>query len=112
MRAIESYNREARFTSQPRLRPTKDQSLGVSFWAMLLAGTVLSLLLSGCGTPGYVRVDAIEGTLNRVMDRHDVYVERDHDLSSAQQKRNLRDTELLRKLLAEAQEPTEGEESQ
>ena len=66
-------------------------------------------LLVGCGTPGYIRADAIEDTLMGVMERHDFYVSSDPDLSDLSKRVSLRDTELLRRLLEEAQDPEAAE---
>ncbi len=67
---------------------------------------IILLLLVGCGTPGFIRADAIEGTVKRLVDRHDVYVEADPSLSDLQKRVNKRDGELLLLLLEESQKPT------
>lgn len=77
-----------------------------AFYAVL----TLCLWMGGCGAPGYIKAEAIEGTLHRVIERHDHYTDRDIGLAPLERRANLRDTELLMKLLEEAQAPTEEEE--
>lgn len=68
-----------------------------------ILGAVLPLfLLMSCQT-GMIRADSIDGAVNRVADRHDAYVRDDDSLSDDEKSIYLRTTELLRRLLAEAQ---------
>lgn len=86
---------------------------GVHFaaaWSVLVGLVLLLLLLSsGCAPQGYVRADAIDGTLRRVIKRHDSYTEADKELKPFNKRLNLRDTELLLKLLDEAKKEPKGE---
>jgi len=61
-----------------------------------------ALLLCGCQTD-MVRAAAIDGLVQRVSERHDVYVKADESLDEDERKTYLRSTELLRKVLEEAQ---------
>lgn len=93
-------------TSRPRVKAGMELSL-----ALVLCGAVTALLvLTGCGTPGYVRADAIEGTVRGLVQRHDAYVEADESLSDLDRRIHLRDGELLLRLIEEAQRPTEEDE--
>lgn len=83
---------------------------------------LILLMLVGCGAPGYIKASAIDGTLRRVIERHDAYTDADPALDEKlgkskkdkqarvlQYRTNKRDTELLLELLDEVQE-SEGEE--
>jgi len=78
-----------------------------SAWGLMLGLVVLLLMLTGCGSPGYVRADAIEGTVKRIAERHDAYtvaaVASGH-VTKKQGKVDLRDTALLLKLIKTAQD--------
>lgn len=96
------------------LRVMRQRSDTVKWSTIVLCALAvfLSLLaLTGCGTPGYVRADAIEGTLNRALDRHDAYVREDESLSDLQKRTDLRDSELLRRVVKEAKQPQEEDAS-
>lgn len=84
-------------------------------WSTLVLCSIAAflglLVLTGCGTPGYVRADAIDGTLFRTLDRHDAYVREDESLSDLQKRTDLRDSELLRRVVTEAKQPQGGEPS-
>lgn len=69
----------------------------------MVAGISL-LVLAGCqgAQKGYVSVSAIEGPVGIVADRHDSYVSADESLSPADRERMLRTTELLRRVVTEA----------
>ncbi len=69
-----------------------------SLWAAIL-------VLSACAPSNYIRVDAIDGPLNRVCDRHDAYTSADTSLTDLQRRTRLKTTELLRKVVEEAKEP-------
>ena len=62
---------------------------------------LLLTFVSGC-CPGMVRVEAIDGTVDSITERHDAYVEADTTLTDEQKEVYLRSTELLQKLLKEA----------
>lgn len=85
-------------------------TMGRSAVKKAAAAVLLCAVFVGCGTPGYIKASAIEGTLVRLIDRHDVYVEADASLSEPQRRANLRDGTLLKKLLSEAQAPVGEEE--
>lgn len=71
---------------------------------VLLVGFTLSLAV-GCSQKGYVRADAIDGSLISVCDRHDKMLKGELDpksISEADKKTYLRTSELLRKAVAEA----------
>lgn len=68
---------------------------------MKRAFLLCALCLTGCAT-NMIRADAIDGTLRRVAERHDVYIQADPDLDELERDIYLRDTELLRRLLDEA----------
>lgn len=92
------YRERARRSQQlptPLHRATAT-GIGLAFVVMVL------LLFTGCAPEGYVRADAIKGTLLRVAERHDAYTKADKDLKESNRKRNLRDTALLRRLMEEA----------
>lgn len=76
-----------------------------SAWGLMLGLIVMLLMLAGCSSPGYVRADAIEGTLKRVAERHDAYtvaaVASGH-VTKKQGRVDLRDTKLLLKLIETA----------
>lgn len=79
------------------------------FWGSLLLSVTLGAILvafvlssTGCGAPGYIRADAIQGTMKRVIGRHQVYTQMDPALSDLQKRANMRDGELLDQLLDEA----------
>lgn len=97
-------------------RPRPMGRLSTKGWATLvlwcLGLTALALALAGCGTPGYIKAEAIQGTLERVVDRHNTYTIEDESLSDLEKRVNLRDADLLLKLVYEAQEPTEEEEDE
>ena len=52
---------------------------------------------------------SIEGSLRRVVKRHDAYVKADGALKALEKRVNLRDTELLEKAVATALAPAEEE---
>ena len=58
------------------------------------------LLLTSCAS--MIHVDAIDGPVNRISDRHDAYVSADESLSQDEKDIYMRTTELLRRILAEA----------
>jgi hypothetical protein len=67
---------------------------------------VVVLVLSGCCGSGTIKVDAVEGTLTRVVLRHQSYVEADTNLTPLEKRVAARDGTLLLKLLSEAKTPT------
>jgi hypothetical protein len=71
------------------------------------AALVLVFVMLGCGTPGYVKASAIEPTVTRIIHRHNAYVQADPAISDLERGASLRDGELILKVLAEAQKPTE-----
>ena len=76
---------------------------------------LILVLISSLGcAKGTIRADMVEGTVLRVADRHDVYTNADVSLNRDERKRNLRDTELLRRLFNEIhkQEHDEGDKNQ
>lgn len=70
------------------------------------------VLLCGCGTPGYIRADAIDGTVKRIRQRHDFYVKADSELAPLERRANLRDTELLETALNEAKKAEDGDDNE
>jgi len=72
---------------------------------------LLSLvLLTGCGTPGYIKAEAIEGTVMGLIQRHDAYVDKDDKLDDLEKRIFKRDGELLKKLFKDAKEPKKKKE--
>jgi len=69
-------------------------------------------LLVGCGTPGYIKAEAIEKTVLGLVNRHDAYVDVDASLSPLEKRVFKRDGDLLRILFAEAKNPTEPKEEE
>lgn len=71
-------------------------------WALALTvilAMVLGLMLSGCACTG-IQASEIEGTLNRVLDRHDEYVNLDPRYDSEEDRQDdLRDSAVLREAL-------------
>lgn len=67
------------------------------------------LLTTGCAT-GMIRATAIEGTLRRTLHRHQTYTENNESLSSLQRRVDLRDGELLERVLDEALEKEDASE--
>lgn len=63
------------------------------------------VLLTGCCGEGYVRVEGIQVPLDKVMSRHDAYVNSDETLAPLQKRIYLRSTFVLRKTLADAKDP-------
>lgn len=93
------------------LPPTRVKAGRELFLALMLCGVAAALLvLTGCGTPGYVRADAIEGTVKGLVQRHDAYVGADESLSELTRRIHLRDGELLLRLIEEAQKSKEEDE--
>lgn len=79
--------------------------------AKVLGMIILPLLILGCSN-GMIRADSIDGLVRKVSDRHDALVIGKKDLNgdgtiddkdAADRRTYLRSTELLRKLLDEAQ---------
>lgn len=69
-----------------------------------IAACVLIALSVGCGAPGMIRATAVEGTLRRVIERHEIYTKDNDNLSNLQRRVDLRDGELLSRVLDEALE--------
>lgn len=67
-------------------------------WAL---PALLLICFVGC-KGGMISVDAIDGSVQKVSDRHDAYVNADLSLSADQKRTFLRTTELLRLVLEEA----------
>lgn len=61
-----------------------------------------AVTLASCGSTDMISVDAIEGSVRIVSDRHDEYVREDADLSEDERAIYLRSTELLRRVVDEA----------
>lgn len=70
------------------------------------------IFLIGCGTPGYIRADAIEGTVTAIIDRHDAYVDNDPSLKELERRIYKRGGELIKMLIEEAQRPSEAPEEE
>jgi hypothetical protein len=76
----------------------------------LLAAFVLSGLLEvGCSTKGYIKAENVAGVTSNICARHDAYVKADKryddptDPLFGQRASDLRDSELLQKVIVEAQ---------
>lgn len=80
-----------------RRTPPSRQDLVEMIYAMALALGIATMMLCipGCGAPGYIRAEAIQGTLRRVIARERVYTTNDASLSDQEKRINLRDGELL-----------------
>lgn len=63
----------------------------------------VSLALLGASCTHMISADAVDGTLRRVADRHDAYVQADPQLSDLERRADLRDTQLLRQALDTAE---------
>lgn len=72
-----------------------------------LAALVL-LLTAGCTAPGNMPATMIEGTLRRVVKRHNAYVENDTGLTPLQKRTAKRDGTLLLRVLDEALPKEDG----
>lgn len=62
---------------------------------------VAVLLCTGCAAN--LRVKAVAPTMRRIMSRHDAYVRADATLSDLQRETQLRSSELLERVLKEAE---------
>lgn len=60
-------------------------------------------LMASCAGPGYIRAEAVSAPMRRVMQRHDGYVRADSTLTELQRRTRLRTTELLGRVLQEAE---------
>ena len=61
------------------------------------------ILTTGCAS-GMIRAEAIEGTLRRTLHRHQTYTKNNETLSDLQRRVDLRDGELLERVLDAALE--------
>lgn len=64
---------------------------------------LLVTVLHSCAASNYIRVEGIRAPLRRVMLRHDAYVRSDISLTELQRRTRLRTTELLERVLQEAE---------
>jgi len=98
-------SRYGSFSDRPPLGPP-DFRL-IARWAVALA-IVLFLMLfgfTGCAArEGYVQARSMEATLRGLVRRHERYTKADKTLSPLEKRVNLRDGELLIRLVEEAQE--------
>lgn len=79
-------------------RRTEEKAL----WGIVTVSTLLCVLfLASCST-NMIRVDAIDGPVQRMTKRHDEYVRADDDLSSAVKEIYLLSSELLNRVIEEA----------
>lgn len=76
----------------------------------VFAALLVLVGLTGCGVPGYISADALEGPAFRLIDRHDAYMEKDKSLSPMQREVNLQDGQLIRMVIEEAQKQVAEEE--
>lgn len=69
----------------------------------VVSASVLAILvgLSSCKT-NMIRVDAIDGPVQRITERHDDYIRDDENLSSDEKEIYLRSSELLNRVIEEA----------
>ncbi len=78
-----------------------------------LTAVILVLLAAvGCGTPGYIKAEAIEGSVGKLIKRHDAYVDADPTLSDLERRVYKRDGDVLKVVFAEAKQPTEETEEE
>ena len=63
---------------------------------------LVAALLAGCTSPGNIPASMVEGTMRRVIRRHNTYVENDPGLTPLQKRTMKRDGTLLEKVLDEA----------
>lgn len=68
-------------------------------WTLLFIAIVFAS--SGCSS-GMIRVEAIQDSVERICDRHDVYVQQDPNLDDVQRESQLLTSHLLRQVVAEA----------
>jgi hypothetical protein len=72
----------------------------------------LVVLLSGCGTPGYVKASEVQELTRAICDRHDRLVKATKDYPEGEQKRqsDLRSSAILRGTIDEAVRAGQGKE--
>lgn len=75
----------------------------------LAMALVIALFATGCTSPGSMPAAPIEGTLRRVVKRHNTYVENDPGLTPLQKRTAKRDGTLLLRVLDEALPKPEGQ---
>jgi len=85
----------------PRMDPVRAitataTTLGLCF------GLVAILSASGCCGQGVIRAEAVDGTMRRLIERHDRYTHADSTLTPLQRRANLRDGAVVINLLDEA----------
>lgn len=72
----------------------------------LAVSTVVCVVIvvgAACGTAGSIDPSAVGPSISTVCDRHDAYVRADPTLSADEKATELRTTELLRRVVQEAQ---------
>lgn len=99
--ATDSYHREVR-AAKPPVRRKSDPFARIWLGIGLLLIAILILTMSSCAQPGYVRAEALQGPLRRLVDRHDGYVTIDSSISTDRKATHLRDGELLLRAVDEA----------
>lgn len=80
-------------------KPSKQRRLSKK-WGLLLPLLLLPNL-AACADRGYVSKGTLRPAIRIVVNRHDVYVRKDPELTDAQRERYLRTTMLLRKVVEE-----------
>ena len=94
-----------------RAQKRESERIDIKWVRLAFVSAILTFALSslqGCGTPGYIRAEAIDTTVRGMVERHDAYTVSDPALSDLERRVYLRDGELLLQLLDEAQAPSEA----
>ena len=89
-------------------RQQKDAYKWVLF-ALVAVLLCLTVALAGCAMPGMIRAEPLLGPTQRLVDRHDAYLEDDMGLTPLKRRANKRDGELILKALNTALEETDEE---
>lgn len=109
-KTVDSYKREQdRYEEIKRLIAQRERTELIRttvFWSVwvtiAMAALAMIMLSGGCAPTGYVKAEAIEGTVARICSRHNTYTLKDESLSDAKKRTNLRDAELVLQALKEA----------
>lgn len=70
----------------------------------LMIGAILVFGMLGCGAPGYISAEALEGPAKRLIKRHKAYTQQDEGLSPQNKEANLLDGELIEEAIDSALE--------
>ncbi len=91
--------------------PRKNWTNRKDLWLLGALGVAgVLMLLIGCAPMGYVKAEALKGPLDRLVERHDVYMDKDTTLSPLKRRVNKRDGALLQEAINTAVEKAEEED--